>query len=107
MARIAPEVTEALYAPWGTEVEVERRNRIRLSVWAYAYEMLDDPLVPDALFDETARSIRPQEATGHKRLDAFFATEFAPDTGMWIRQHPEQAKLFHLYHRMKGYLEND
>jgi hypothetical protein len=32
-------------------------------------------------------------STGNKALDRFFKREFEPDTGMWIRKHPELNKL--------------
>ncbi len=35
---------------WGTPAEVERRRRILLALWAYAYEC-GDPLVEDAEYD--------------------------------------------------------
>jgi len=95
-------------AKWGTAVEVERRNRIRLSVWAYAYELMDDPLVSDELFDSVAAQIDPSVSTGNKKLDAFFKAEFSPFTGMWVRKHPDQRGLFRTYlrvrhqHRNKG-----
>ena len=30
-------------------------------------------------------------------MDKFFRTQFQPDTGMWIRTHPEIKKLEYLY----------
>ena len=73
---------------WGSEVEVERRNRIRLTLAAYAYEFDDNPIMSDAEFDDISRKINPDIATGSKRHDKFFREKFDPDTGMWIRQHP-------------------
>lgn len=91
---------------WGSPVEVERRNRIRLSVWAYAYEVLDDPLVSDELFDTVAAQIDPTMPTGSKTLDAFFKAEFSPSTGMWVRKHPDQRGLHRVYLRIKDYSRN-
>lgn len=84
--------------PWGTTPERERRNRIRLSVAAFAYELMDSPIMSDAEFDALARSIRPEVMTGRINLDAFFLSRFSPDTGMWIHQHPELGKVEQLYH---------
>lgn len=89
---------------WGTPEEVERRNRIRLSIWAYAYEILDDPIVSDAAFDELALKIDPNVPTGNKKLDAFFKKEFSPATGMWVRKHPDQRGLFRAYMRTRSLL---
>lgn len=85
--------------PWGTQIEVERRNRIRLSVAAFAYEIVGESIMTDAEFDRLALSIRPQITTGRINLDAFFLGRFSPNTGMWIHQHPELAKVRDLYYR--------
>ena len=47
---------------WGSPVEVERKRRINLALWAYAYEVQDDPLVDDATFDREARLVDPSIA---------------------------------------------
>ena len=91
--------------PWGTPEEIERRNRIRLAVWAYAYEFLDDPLVSDEEFDALALQINPAVKTGNRKLDRFFATEFSPSTGMWVRKHPDQRGLHRTYKRLKALKE--
>lgn len=80
---------------------MERRNRIRLSVFAYAYEFEDDPLISDGEFDRLASLIDKTKSTGNEKLDAFFAKHFEPDTGMWIRVHPELDKLKALYFMYK------
>lgn len=85
--------------PYGTQIEVERRNRIRLSVAAFAYEIVGESIMTDAEFDRLALSIRPQIMTGRINLDAFFLGRFSPDTGMWIHQHPELSKVRDLYYR--------
>lgn len=88
--------------PWGSDEEVERRNRIRLAVWAYAYEAHDDPIATDAEFDGLAATIRPEMSTGNPKLDRFFATEFSPITGMWVRAHPDRRGLHRIYLRLKA-----
>lgn len=87
---------------WGSPEEIERRNRIRIAVWAYAYEIANDTLVDDAAFDALALQIRPQMSTGRDREDAFFRTEFDPSTGMWIRSHPNLAGIRGIYRRLKA-----
>ena len=78
-------------------VNQEIRNRIRLSVAAYAYEYKDDPIMSDENFDKLAKEINPEEKTGNRKLDNFFKKEFTADTGMWIHKHPERNKLEQIY----------
>jgi biotin synthase-related radical SAM superfamily protein len=85
---------------WGTPEETERRNRIKLSVAAYAYEFDNTSIMSDAEFDEFARLIDPQMSTNNQVLDQFFRTEFQPDTGQWIHKHPELDKVKQLYLRV-------
>lgn len=82
---------------WGTPVEVERRRRIRLCLWAYAYEIADNMLVSDTQFDAEARQSDTSIDTGH--LDDWWRACFNPSTGMWIHMHPELDKVRKLYDR--------
>lgn len=84
-------------------INQEIRNRIRLSVAAYAYEYLDKSVMTDAEFDELALKIKPEEKTGNRKMDNFFKKHFTTDTGMWIRKHPEIPKLDYIY---KNYMVN-
>lgn len=86
-----------------SEIEIERRNRIRLSVFCYAYELMGDSLISDHEWDKLAYKIRPELSTGNDLLDEFFRNEFKPHTGQWVWAHPEQSKLHELY--MKFYKE--
>lgn len=78
---------------WGSPIEVERRRRIRVATWAWAYERYDSPLASDARFDEQSYLIDPSIATGHEKLDVFFRTRFAACTGQWVYKHPELDRL--------------
>lgn len=78
-------------------VNPEIRNRIRVSVAAFAYEIENDPIMSDAEFDKLAGQINPDVSTGNDDLDHFFWTFFAPDTGMWVRNHPEIDGLRRIY----------
>jgi hypothetical protein len=80
------------------EVE-ERRLRIKLSVAAYAYEYEDDSIISDAEFDTLCKKVNLEQGTGYKALDNYFKKQFKPDTGMWIRKHPDKAGLTNLYYR--------
>ena len=82
-----------------TPIEIERRNRIRLSVAAYAYEYKHVSIMSDAEFDALSLKIDPSVSTGNRKLDAFFKTTFTPDSGMWIRKHPDKRGLANIYHR--------
>lgn len=75
----------------------EVRNRIRLAVAAYAYEIAADPIMSDAEFDKLARSIRPRELTGASLPDLFFLESFEPHTGSWIHDHPDLTGIARLY----------
>ena len=82
---------------WGDPIEVEVRSRIQLTIWAYAYEFEAISLVPDAQFDGDAALLDRNFETGNKQLDTFFKNEFNPSTGLWIRRHPELAKIKKIY----------
>ena len=75
----------------------EIKNRIKLSIAAYAYEFEDDAIMSDHEFDELSLKINPNKETGNMLLDNFFKKHFQPHTGMWIRLHPEIPKLDELY----------
>jgi hypothetical protein len=97
-----------------SNIEIERKNRIRLSVAAYAYEFESESIMSDSEFDELAKSIRPKISTLEpyhrrtseinriKRLDKFFLEEFSADTGMWIHKHPELDRLKKYFHHLKN-----
>ena len=78
-------------------INQEIRNRILVSVAAYAYEYLNAPIMSDADFDALAQQIDVTQDTGNKTLDTFFEKYFTPDSGMWIHKHPEKTKLEYLY----------
>ena len=84
-------------------INQEIRNRIKLSIAAYAYEFLGKSIMTDHEYDELSLKINPNEKTGNDMMDEFFKTQFQPDTGMWIRSHPEIKKLEYLY---KKYYES-
>lgn len=88
---------------WGTPVEIERRRRIRLCVWAYAYELLNVSLVSDATFDAECIASQPHIRTG--RLDDWWQREFAPHTGSWILTHPELTSIATLAKQMLHKME--
>ena len=75
----------------------EIKNRIKISVAAFAYEYLNSPIMSDADFDSLSQQIDIKKQTGNKMLDTFFEKHFTVDSGMWIHKHPEKTKLKYLY----------
>jgi len=71
----------------------EIQKRIKVACAAYAYEILDKPIISDAAFDKLCLEIRPDIKTGNEIMDNFFSTHFNPYTGQWIHSHPELDKL--------------
>ena len=84
---------------WGTPQEIETRRRIRLSVWAYAYEFENETIVSDAKYDVESFQVNLNIETGRLDLDFWFRAMFTPDTGIWIHKHPELVKVRQLYER--------
>ena len=85
-------------------INQEIRNRIRLSVAAFSYEYQSDSIMSDSEFDELSRRINPEEETGNEVMDRFFREQFEPDTGMWIRKHPNLRGLETIYNKYyKGF----
>ena len=84
----------------------EIRNRIKLSIAAYAYEFLGESIMTDHEYDQLSLKINPNEKTGNDMMDKFFKTHFQPDTGMWIRVHPEINKLDYLYKKYYKCIDN-
>ena len=79
----------------------ERRNRIKIAVAAYSYEIENNPIMSDEQFDSLAKTINLELKTGFKKLDDFFLSEFQPHTGQWIHKHPELNKIAGIYNRLK------
>ena len=84
---------------WGNEVERQIRLRIQLSVYAYAYEIANETLIPDHEFDCMCLKVDPSVKTGNKKMDKFFEKEFNPSTGQWIHKHPELGKIVNIYRK--------
>tara|TARA_R100001443_G_scaffold10217_1_gene19722 strand:- start:1706 stop:1960 length:255 start_codon:yes stop_codon:yes gene_type:complete len=78
-------------------INQEIKNRIKISVAAYAYEYLDAPIMSDGDFDALSQLIDTKKKTGNEKLDKFFEKHFVADSGMWIHKHPEKEKLKYLY----------
>lgn len=81
----------------------QRWLRIRVSACAYAYEILNDPIMSDAEYDVLALQIDPNVSTLDywqrpvakriQKLDDFFREHYSPYTGQWVCNHPELDRL--------------
>ena len=80
-----------------SKVEIERRRRILLSLWAYAYEYVGEPMVSDAVFDAEAHKVDLSIDTGNPKMDNWFRKNFADYTGSWIGKHPELDRIKEIY----------
>lgn len=89
-------VQEVDESPYSDRVSEETRRRIRVSVAAYAYEILGESIMSDGEFDDLCKQIDLSIATRRPDLDEWFRTNFEPHTGMWIHTHPEKSRLHQL-----------
>lgn len=80
---------------WGTWDEIERRIRIRLCTWAYAYEIASKPLVSDVVYDALAYQSNTQIVTG--KFDDWWKQCYTPYSGVWIHSHPDLEGVRRLY----------
>lgn len=87
---------------WGNPTEIETKKRIKVALAAFAYEFLDDPIMPDGMFDELAYSIDLSVPTTNKKMDAWFVENFMPDTGQWVHKHPDKPRLAYILHQYYG-----
>lgn len=74
---------------YSEEIDIQTRIRVKLTVAAYAYEILGESIMTDAEFDKLARKVDLSVDTRRPDLDEFFRKEFSPSTGMWIHKHPD------------------
>lgn len=84
-----------------TPLEKERRRRIVVSLWAYAYEFKNRSIVSDNFFDAECYMLvaNLRVDTDRPDLDYWFRGAFDPSTGMWIHKHPELDKIAARYER--------
>ena len=85
---------------WGSPKEIETRRRIRLALWAHAYEDRMHSIVSDAVFDRESYAVDLSIETDRLDLDYWFRAHFDPCTGSWIHKHPEYYKIVCLYNRL-------
>lgn len=90
-------MTDDLVPQHTPEFSQETRNRILVAVYAYAYEVLAQPIVSDDGFDQLASKIDLSNDTGRPDLDQWFRDNFEPYTGSWIHKHPELDGIIRIY----------
>ncbi len=83
------------------------QKRIMITVYAYSYEMKHDSLIDDYYYDNLALEVNKDKnvITGDTIYDKFFREQFDPNTGMWIRKHPDlnNGKIERVYQLIKKY----
>ena len=82
--------------PYNPIVDAETKNRIKISIAAYAYELLGHSIISDAEFDELAKKIDVSIDTRRPDMDRWFRENFQSHTGMWIHNHPEKNRIRYL-----------
>lgn len=82
---------------WGSVVEKQTRLRIKLAIYAYAYEIENQSLISDEEYDKMSLEVDTSIKTSNRKMDNFFKKHFDPSTGVWVRKHPEIRKLSYLY----------
>lgn len=78
----------------------QKQIRIKVLLGAYAYQMLDKPIMSDAEWDDLASQVVINESTSNSSLDKWFKQHFQPYTAQWIYTYPELDKLQKLYNRL-------
>lgn len=81
---------------------MQKQLRIKLLIYAYAYECENDPLVSDAYFDKLCEDVDLEEATDRPDLDKWFKDNFDKSTGMWVRKFPELGRIKQIYYNIRG-----
>ncbi len=84
---------EPEHDPYSERVCLETRRRIRVSIAAYAYEVMSESIMPDHEYDDLAKSIDLSIDTRRPDLDRWFRANYKDYTGSWIHGHPDWTKL--------------
>jgi hypothetical protein len=79
--------------PYSDIICLETRKRIRVSLAAYAYEIMLESIMSDHEYDELAKSIDLSIDTRRPDLDKWFRKNYKDYTGSWIHSHPEKSRL--------------
>lgn len=76
-----------------------------VAVWAYAYELENDSLVSDHVFDQECLKVDLKLSTSYKgrdnrAIDKWFRENFDPCTGSWVQRHPDIKGLKRIYEQL-------
>ena len=63
------------------------------------YEYYNESIMSDAEYDRLSLLVDTSVSTGNRKMDNFFKKRFNPDTGQWVRFHPDKGGLENIYHR--------
>jgi hypothetical protein len=94
-------MAKAINSDYSPAATAQRSKRIRLAVYAYAYEIESDPIVDDATFDALSEEIDLSITTGNPKMDKWYKKEFDSCTGQWIHSHPELAGIKRIYNTVR------
>lgn len=86
--------------------ESQKKLRIHVSLWAYAYEVEGYIIVPDADYDRISKMIDVSIDTDNPNLDQWFRKNFNHDTGSWIYDHPHFDRFAQIYKNVISGLKN-
>lgn len=81
----------------------EKGLRIRLAVWALAYERYNHSFVPDDVYDQMSLKVDLSTPTDRPDLDEWYSNNFNVSTGQWVHTHPEIDRLHMLVRQLIRY----
>lgn len=71
----------------------QKKLRIRVAIFAYAYEVLMESLIDDITYDDLAARIDTSIGTDRPDLDQWFKENYSEYTGSWVHKHPELSRI--------------
>lgn len=97
LTKIAEQLPHSMAKKYNAVVDRQTRVRINVAVYAYAYEIMDDPVATDAEFDNLCAEVKVSIDTRNQIMDKWFRDNFSPHTGSWVWSHPDKAGLHKYY----------
>lgn len=71
----------------------QKKLRIRVAIFAHAYEYYNESLVDDTTYDALARDVDVSIETDRPDLDLWFKENYQDHTGSWVHSHPELKRI--------------
>ena len=78
--------------------DIEGRRRKSVSLWAFAYAVMNDPIVPDNVYDAVIKQVDLKAYTDDLSLDLWFEENYSTQHSRWIWTHPDFEELAEMYH---------